>query len=65
MRHNNCTFAGGLERGDDMKQISIVAVLDGRHAVSKAVELVVGRIKPGSPGLVRERWIGYDKIKSL
>ena len=65
MRENDRAFAGALEASEDVQQKGVVAVLHGRNAELKSMELVLGRIESVAPGFGRERRIGDDEVEGL
>ena len=66
MRQNARSFAGALERADDVQQVGVVALLAGRHAEGlETLVSVVERIESGAPPLIAERRIGDDVVKVL
>ena len=65
MRQNDRAFAGALERGEDVQQEGVVAVLLRRDAELEAAVLVIGRVEAVAPGLGGERRIGDDEVEGL
>jgi hypothetical protein len=65
VRHDHRRLALALQRGDDMQQESVVAVLGGRHAVLETAELVGIRIEPAGPCLGGEGRISQGKVEDL
>jgi len=62
---NHRAFAGALERGEDVQEKCVVAVLLRRDAERESRIHVVGGIEPVAPRLSREREIGDDEIEQL
>ena len=65
VRQNDRALAGALERGEDVQQEGVVAVLGRRDAVVEAAEQVVGRVETVAPGLGGERRIGDREVEGL
>ncbi len=66
MRKNARSFAGGLERADDVQEIGVVALFGGRDAVRiEAVERVVVGIESGAPAFVGKGRVGDDVVEGL
>ena len=58
--------AGALERAHDVQQVGIVALLGRWDAKTLEAPIgILGRIEPGAPALVGERWIGHHVIELL
>ncbi len=65
VRQNNRAFAVALERGEDVEQKSVIAILLRRDAEGKTVVKVIGRIEAVAPSLGGERRIGDGEIEGL
>ena len=58
-------LAGALERGDEMEEEGVIAVLGRGDTVLEALVGVVGRIKTAGPGFGREGGIGHGEVEGL
>ena len=64
MRQNAGSFAGALQRANNVKQVSVVALLGGRLTPLETLERIGRRRKASAPALVGERRIRNDIIVS-
>ena len=66
VRKNAGSFAGALQRADDVQQVGVIALLTGRRA--EVLEPLVGialHIDTVAPAFVAERRIGDDVVEGL
>jgi len=65
VRENDRAPAGALERGDEMEEEGVVAVLRRWDAVLEAAKRVVRGIEAVRPGLRGEGRIGHGEVEAL
>ena len=65
MRQDDRAFSGALERGNEVQEKRVIAILLRRDAIFKAAVDVVGRFQSVGPGFGRERGIGDGKIEGF
>ena len=65
MRKNDRAFTARLERRENMKQESVVAVLRWREAIRKSLEFIFNRIESAAPRFGGKWRIGDNEVKGL